>query len=217
METELGSKIIRELKEVATVDVVVDGSTSRKVGAIVIDTMKLKEIMCGYDYLRSIVQRTWSNLPSPPVPEKTHVIVWVIVTNDYGINHSTIRWPGANPNTFVHLWSIMDRIKMSLTGVDVGWLVGSRNCIDYCSTTGMSLPIDTYMYPREQVTPDPIAKMKMNPEPHVFEELDVVNDSFYDFVMSTYTPRRMEMLNVSSIGLDPIMKEQMSRRGPWSG
>jgi len=24
---------------------------------------------------------------------------------------------------------------------------------------------------------------KMNPEPHVFEELDVVNDSFYDFVM----------------------------------
>lgn len=97
METELGSNIIRELKEVVTVDVMMDNNASGGTGVIVIDTMKMQEIMCGYDYLRTIVQRMWSNLPSLPVPKKTHVIVWLIVCKDYSINHSTIKWPGPTP------------------------------------------------------------------------------------------------------------------------
>lgn len=217
METDLGSIIIKELKAVATVEVVVTDSANTDRSVITIDSMKLIEIMAGYDYLRTIVSRTWSNLPSPPVKEKTHVFVWLIASRDYCINHSTIKWPGASPNTFVHLWSIMDRIKSSLVGVDSSWLIGSRDCVQYCSTTGMNRPMDTYMYTKEDVVPRQIAMMEMNPEIFTHDPTSKEFDSFYDFQMSTYTPKKRPVINISHIGLSDITKASLGRSSSSSG
>lgn len=103
----------------------------------------------------------------------------------------------------------MDRIKMLLTNVDASWLVGLRNCVNDRLTTGMSWPIDTHMYIREQVTPDQIEQMELNPELFTYEHLGVDYRLFYNFIMSTYTPKEMETLNISSIGLHLIMRETM--------
>jgi hypothetical protein len=214
MSTDLSPIIIKELKEVATVNVVVTDNMNTDTSVITIDSGKLREIMCGYDYLRTLVNRTWSNLPTPPVKEKTHVFVWLIASRDYCINHSTIKWPGASPNTFVHLWSIMDRIKSSLMGVDSSWLIGSRDCVQYCSTTGMNMPMDTYMYMKEGIVPDQIAMMERRPEIFRHDPTSREFDSFYDFQMSTYTPKPLPVVNVSHIGLSNITKASLG--GPPS-
>lgn len=217
MSTNLRAVIIKELKEVASVDVLVTESTNVDPSVIVIDDMKMNEIMAAYDYLRMLVHRTWSNLPTPPVKEKTHVFVWLIASRNYCINHSTIKWPGSNPNTFVHLWSIMDRIKSSLTSVDSSWLIGSRDCVQYCSTTGMNWPMDTHMYAKQEVIPDQIAKMERKPEIFRHDPTTKEFSSSYDFQMSAYTPKKMSVVNVSRIGLSQVTKESLSGSSSWPG
>lgn len=210
MNSDLGAIIIRELKAVATVDVVVTESMNTDPSIITVDSMRMHELMAGYDHLRTLVHRTWSNLPTPPVKEKTHVFVWLIACRDYCINHSTIKWPGATPNTFVHMWSIMDRIKPSLTGIDSSWLIGSRDCVQYCSTTGMNWPMDKHMYAKEQVVPEQIVRMEMKPEIFRRDSTTKEFSSFYDFQMSTYTPKKRPVVNVSRIGLSGITKASLS-------
>ncbi|KAJ6038381.1 hypothetical protein N7499_004466 [Penicillium canescens] len=192
MDTKLGAKIIRELKDVATVDVETTGTRVSSGNVIVVDVMKLRKVMCGYDYLREIVHKTWSDLPPPPMIERAQVVVWLIVCNNYCINHSTIKWPGSSPNTYVHLWSIMDRIKTSLTNIDANWL---------------------YMYGKEHITPDQIEAMEMNPELLTYESVGEDFDSFYDFHMSTFTPKQKEVFNVSMLNLSQEMRDiYLSRR-----
>ena len=207
MTSNLRSNIIRELKEVATVDVVMSQNMNPDPTVITINDTKMSEIMAGYDYLATLVNKTWSNLPSPPVKEKTHVFVWLIISEGYCVNHSTIKWPGSSPNTFVHLWSIMDRIKSSLTGVDSSWLIGSRDCVQFCSTTGLSWPMDSHMYPREQIPLEQITKMEMSPEVFRRDPTTKEFSSFYNFQMTTYTPKKKPVLNISRMGLSDIMKE----------
>lgn len=217
MNTELRGTIIKELREIATVDVLVTESLNVDPSAIVIDIMKMNEIMAGYDYLRMLVHQAWSNLPTPPVREKTHVFVWLIASRNYCINHSTINWPGSNPNTFVHLWSIMDRIKSSLTAIDTSWLIGHRDCVQYCSTTGMNWPMDTHMYAKQEMIPDQIASMEKRPEIFRHDPTTREFSSSYDFQMSAYTPKKMRVVDVSRIGLSSITRESLSGSSSWRG
>lgn len=210
MSVLLRSTIIAELKQVATVDVKIGEETSLDPSIITIDEMKMNEVMAGYNYLNTLVHKAWSNLPTPPVKEKTHVFVWFIASRGYCINHSTIRWPGSSPNTFVHLWSIMDRIKYSLTGMDSSWLIGSRDCIQYCSTTGMNWPMDSHMYTREHDVPDQIKMMETRPEIFRYDPTTREYSSFYDFQMSTRVPKKMPIVNVSMMGLSEITRSGLS-------
>lgn len=70
--------------------VVVTDSTNVGPSIIVVDSIKIMEIMNAHNYLRTLVHRTYSNLPSPPVKEKVDMFMWRIVCWDYCINHSTI-------------------------------------------------------------------------------------------------------------------------------
>lgn len=214
---DLKSTIIKGLKEVATVDVVVTDSLNVQGSVIVIESSKMDEIIAGYDHLRTVVHRTWSNLPTPPVKEKTHVFVWLIASREYTVNHSTIKWAGSSPNTFVHLWSIMERIKASLTDVDSGWLIGSRDCVQYCMNTGMTGPMDAKMYTSEHIVPEQIVNMERNPEIFRFDPRTEEFSSFYDFQMSTYTPKKRPVLNVSRIGLSDITKASLSEASTRPG
>ncbi|KAJ6084533.1 hypothetical protein N7486_011333 [Penicillium sp. IBT 16267x] len=57
MSSTLYSTIIRELKEVASVEVVLSENPVENPSVITIDAMKMNEIMAGYDHLYTIVQR----------------------------------------------------------------------------------------------------------------------------------------------------------------
>lgn len=59
-----------------------------------------------------------------PVSGCSHVAMRMIASENYGVDHSTIKWDGANLNIFVDLWSIMDRTKPTLSSMDLGWLMG---------------------------------------------------------------------------------------------
>lgn len=217
MDINLYSTIIRELKEIASVEVVLSENPAPNESVITIDTMKMKEIIAGYNHLQTIVQKTWSNLPSPPVKEKTHVFVWLIASVGYCVNYSTIKWPGSSPNTFVHMWSIMDRIKSSLTVIDTNWLVGPRDCVQYCLSTGMKWPMDSHMYQSQQTSVDQIKLMEMRPEVFKFDPTTREFDSFYDFHMSTRTRKKMPMINVTRSGLSEITKASLHSRSSRPG
>jgi len=202
------SNIIADLRKVATVPVVMDSDVCdvRTRGEIVVECTKVNEIVSSYDALCTMSHKSWSNLPQPPVDESTHVFIWMIVCRGYTINHSTIMWPSSSPNTFVHLWSILDRMKSALTSLDMTWLMGSRTCVDYCTSTGMDGPMDTNMYVKERVLPDALALMKRDEQ--VFSYGSVMRDyvSYMDFHVSTQMPEVVEMLKVSQMYSESLSK-----------
>jgi hypothetical protein len=91
--------------------------------------------------------------------------------------------------------------------------VGLRDCVEYCRTTGINRPIDQYIYERERITPDQIESMELNPEVFTFEQVGMDFDSFYNFNMSTYTPKQKDVFNVSMLNLSETMRNvYLSRR-----
>ncbi|KAJ6010130.1 hypothetical protein N7522_005146 [Penicillium canescens] len=78
---------------------------------------------------------------------------------------------------------------------------------------GMNKPMDQYMYGKEHITPDQIEAMEMNPELLTYESVGEDFDSFYDFHMSTFTPKQKEVFNVSMLNLSQEMRDiYLSRR-----
>ncbi len=210
MEMNLQSDVIAGLREIATVPVVVDRDVvgNPPMGSIVIESRKLYEIIVSYDDICAVSHKCWSNLPDSPVAEPAHVFMWMISCRDYDVNHSTLRWPGSTPNTFVHLWSILDRMKPSLTSMDMTWLMGTRTCVDYCTSTGMDGPMDAKMYARENVVPSLIENVGSDPGVFMYEPVHRDFDSYMDFQMSTIMQGDEEVLNVSKL------VEQRSRIKP---
>jgi hypothetical protein len=202
MESDMSAALVKELRSVATIPVIMDVKTSSTQQAIVVSSTRLNEMMRYYPQLCMIVRKCWSNLPPPPVKECAHVIMWAIACENYGVNHSTIRWEGANLNTFVHLWSIMDRIKPTLTSMDLGWLMGSRSCVEYCLKSGADGPMDSYMYMRTHETPQSIVRMMSDREAFTYQPVGMSYDSFYDMTRSMRVPKPMPMINISRMILE---------------
>ena len=69
-----------------------------------------------------------------------------MISDNYDVNHNTITWEGSTANTFVHLWSIMDRIRHVLEETGLYWIVGERSCTGYYTQTGLTGPMDEKMY-----------------------------------------------------------------------
>lgn len=185
--TNMFVDVIQSLRSCATVSVNVDAKPSASTNGISISRMKMNQMINAYSMMYKIVHQCWSNLPDPPCNEKTFVFMWVIASDDYNVNHGTIAWEGSNPNTFVHLWSIVDRIRIPLENANMAWVVGTRNCADYCKTTGMNGPLDTHMYPHENVTPQQITLMSKDVNAMRYVNVSTEFCSFYDFNMSTIT------------------------------
>lgn len=185
---DLRADIVKTLKSIATVPVfegVRSTGSDRDVDSILINTVKLQEVVETYEFLYRNVHRAWSNLPEPPECDMTFVVAWLLMTEGYCINHCTISWPGANSNSFVHLWSIMDRMRQSLESTNMNWLLGSRDCVGYSEVMGMTGPIDTRMYPREIVTPHQIVNMRQSRFAFVRDDTPAEFLSFYDMHVST--------------------------------
>lgn len=206
---DIFSDSIKVLKNCATVPVVVDGNPNMMKTTIPISRVKMNTMINSYGIMYTLVNKCWSNFPEPPCDERTYVFMWAIASEGYSVNHNTIRWEGSTPNTFVHLWSIVDRIRPALESHALAWIVDSRNCVSYCRTTGMTGPLDVHMCPPETVTPIEITKMDEDTVPFVHDDTRAEFCSFYDFTMSTLVPEIQTTISASQI--DAQNDEFMSR------
>ena len=191
--------VIEKLKENANVRVVVDANPSMYMNVMSVSRLKLTTILNTYAPLYELVNKCWSNLPNPPHDDRMYVFMWVMACENYSVNHSTIKWEGATPNTFVHLWSIMDRMKHSLERLNLSWVVGPRNCADYCRRMGMTGPLDSLMYVPELVVPVEITKMEEDFIPISFESESRSFCSFYEFNKSVKVDDHGVALTVSDM------------------
>lgn len=132
---------ITKTPDIMVAEMMLDGSL------IYIDTLALngEALEKSRNYVERPVQ-TLNYRPPPPCSELTYVFIWMMVSDDYDFNHNTINWEGSNPNTFVHLWSIMDRLKQSLEDMGLHWIVGERSYTGYYMDTGLTGPMDEKMY-----------------------------------------------------------------------
>lgn len=215
--TNLISTIIESLRRVATVPVEMDGVEDRD--KITISRLKLEQIMSSYQYLYVLVNKCWSNLPDPPCDEMTYLFVWIIASDGYCVNHRTISWTSSTPNTFVHVWSIVDRIRMSLESTDLSWVLGTRNCPDYCRHMDMPGALDQYLYRPETVLPSQIADIDRDvfSPVHVDERAEFC--SFFDFCTDALVDSGPRTIDVSEMAMnnDEISRTGSNVRTPGSG
>ena len=193
------TNIIEELRGCAAVPVMLDASPSASTNAISVSRVKMNSMLKSYGTVYSLVNKCWSNLPDPPATERTFVFMWAIAIEGYGMNHSTVKWEGSTPNTFVHMWSIVDRIKSELGRAGLGWVLESRNCEDYCKSTGMSGPLDAHMYSHELVVPTEILSLDEDAVPLVYDNKIEDFSSFYDFVMTARVNEGPTVISASDI------------------
>lgn len=196
---DLFEDIVACLNKVSNVPVELDTVMDAYSKKIVLSRMKLNEIVSSYNIIYALVHKCWSSLPDPPCDEKTYIFVWMFAAENYCVNHNTISWEGANPNTFVHLWSIVDRIRVALEGGRLNWVVGSRNCADYTKTTGMTGPLDQYMYSSEYVTPAEILAMDTDLIMPTYRDEKKEFCSYYDFCMDSYLRKPEVVITTSDI------------------
>lgn len=143
---DLTKGILTELKKICKTKVVLDEVTDENSNYISVSRTKLSEIVKEYVKIYELANKCWSNLPPPPCSELTYVFIWMMISDEYDFNHNTVTWEGSNANTFVHLWSIMDRLKQSLEDTGLYWIVGDRSCTGYYMHTGLTGPMDEKMY-----------------------------------------------------------------------
>ncbi|RYP02622.1 hypothetical protein DL764_005704 [Monosporascus ibericus] len=95
-EAEVGpafTDIIKELRSIAKVPVYVDMRDRLMEGAdmdsILIDRVKMLDLIEAYEFMRASVYRAWLNLPEPPVSETTHAFTWMLSAENYCIKNHT--------------------------------------------------------------------------------------------------------------------------------
>lgn len=194
--------VMQQLRSCSAVPVVMDAAPNMIRNKISISRVKMTYMVQSYDILFTLVNKCWSNLPEPPCSEKTHLFMWVIAADYYSLDHSTINWEGSGPNTFAHLWSIIDRMGISLERAKLNWILDTRTCKGYCASTGMTGPLDRHMYPPEYVTPTEIERIDEEIIPLVHEDSRVEFCSFYNFSMYAMIPEAESMVNVSDMIAD---------------
>ncbi|KAF6233518.1 hypothetical protein HO173_008249 [Letharia columbiana] len=141
----------------------------------------------------------------------------MMISKGYAINHSTITWKNSTPNIFVHLWSILERIKPSITSMDTNWLIASRTCVDYYSSTGIDGPMNARMYFKSSVEIPAVAAAKRDEEVFDYEQTGTDFVSYSDFEISTVVPKRTETLEVSGLYAKVFSKSTSSRPSTRSG
>lgn len=185
----LSNDVIACLKKVSNVPVYIGGRESVVGDSIVISTIKMNALLDMYSDLYAFTYSAWRNLPSAPDCEPTYVLMWMISCEDYDVNHITINWPEATSNTFIHLWSIIDRLRTILQETNAEWLLGPRNGVNYFKFMNMPGAADSHMYLSESILPPhfeifsaSMSKMK---------ETNLTRDytSSLDFMTSMYLPK----------------------------
>ena len=203
MSTDAFTNIIKALKEVAQVPVYLDMRDSTVHGtdtnSIVISRVKMLDLLSSYEFVYTCVHKAWSNLPEPPTNEKVHIFMWMLAAENYCVNNYTITGEGANSNTFVHMWAIVDRMRNSFEAAKLSWLIGPRNCVGYSEVMGLNGAMDTNMYFKEPVTPRPVLDAMKQSVTFEREDMGVEFSSYYDMHVSMMVPKKQEVVNIAAM------------------
>lgn len=194
------TSLVRELKSVSKVPVYVDmpegAGTDESRDSIVINRVKMLDLIDAHVFVHTCVHRAWSNLPDPPTDSKTNLFVWMLSAENYCINNYTISWESATPSTFVHMWSIVDRMRGSFENMSLSWVIGDRNCVGYSETMGMTGPIDAHMYVRESVHSTSVLTAIKESGQFTLTNTGCEFSSYYEMHVSMMMPRMPEMVDV---------------------
>jgi hypothetical protein len=166
-----------------------------------------------YDKIHTFMHSIWRNLPTPSDCEPTFVIIWMISAENYDVNHLTVSWEGSTANTFVHLWSSIDRMRNTMDTMTTYWLLGSRGPMGYAEFTKMPGAADTYLYPREMITPPHIGVLVEEMDRCTTTDLNEEFESFFDFRQSLMIPKRVTTIDVSAMMMNNLdIAESRMRR-----
>ncbi len=191
----ISNNIIASLKTVSNVPVFVGQRESVAQDSILLSSVKLNELIVMYDDLYAFTYSTWRHLPDPPDCEKTFVLMWMVSAENYDVNHFTIKWPEATSNTFVHLWSIVDRLRTLLESNNADWLVGPRNPVGYSETMNMPGAADQHLYPSEAVIAPHVEVFSSNLSRMEPKAMRVSYDSNFFFMLSLTMSRPKRMID----------------------
>lgn len=152
-----------------------------------------------YGTIHAFVHTVWKNLNGSPDYKRAFVVMWMIASDGYDINHHSVSWRDMRPNTFVHIWSTMDRLRTVIDPVTASWLLGTRGPVEYAETMGMPGPADVYLYPKETTTIPHIEVFSANNSRCTSTDLGTEYASLFDFRMSMMARPRREPMNVTRI------------------
>lgn len=76
--------------------------------------MKLDELIAMYEKIYRFMHLIWCNLLTLSDRESALVIIRMIASKNYDINHLTVSWEGVPAITFVHLWLTIDKLKNTI-------------------------------------------------------------------------------------------------------
>ena len=181
-------KSIEQLRTIARVNVYIDEKEMGDTNSILISSMKMNMLSGIYEKLYAFTLKSWRNLPQVPGSEPAYMIMWMIASEEYSLNHMTVDWKGASPSTFVYVWSMIERMRDMMESMNVDWTVSSRDCKGYCMVTGISEPADTRLYTREQTTPPQVMHMCTSMSTARVTNLDRDYVSFFDAETSMLMP-----------------------------
>ncbi|RYP37702.1 hypothetical protein DL767_002813 [Monosporascus sp. MG133] len=104
----------------------------------------------------------------------------------------------ANSNAFVHIWSIVDRIRSVFELVNISWIIGEKNCVGSSEAIGISEAMDTHMYSRDIPPPKPILDVIKGSGLLIREDICEEFSSFYDIHVSVMVPKK-EVVNIAAM------------------
>jgi hypothetical protein len=180
--------MISSLRTAAKVPVFVGERTQPNTDSILISELRANVIAGVYAKLYAFTHKAWRNIPDAPGCEPPYVIMWMLACEDYDVNHNTIEWPGAGPNTFVHIWSMIERLRTTFTEAGVEWVMGPRDAVGYCTSMNITGPTDTHIYAGERILLPQVAAMSRGMK--ACRRTDVTRDfvSFFDMETSMMLP-----------------------------
>ncbi|KAK5162694.1 uncharacterized protein LTR77_011247 [Saxophila tyrrhenica] len=197
----ISNNVIASLKAVSNVPVFVGQRESVNDESILISSVKLNELTAMYSDLYAFTYSTWRHLPDAPDCERTFVIMWMISAENYDINHFTIKWPEASSNTFVHLWSIVDRLRTLLESNNADWLVGARNPVGYSETMNMPGAADQHLYPSESIIAPHVEVFSSNMARMQPKTIKRSYDSNFFFTLSLTMSRPKRVIDPSQMAM----------------
>lgn len=197
----LSNNIISSLKAVSNVPVFVGQRESMAQDSILISSVKLNEMLSMYKELYAFTYSAWRNLPEPPDCEHTFVLMWMVAAEEYDVNHFTIKWPESSSNTFVHMWSIIDRLRTVLESNSADWLMGARSPVGYCQSMNMPGAIDQHLYPSEAVIPPHIRVFTENMDRMEPKKMTQDHSSNFSFIMSLTMSRPKVVIDPNQMAM----------------
>jgi hypothetical protein len=205
------NNIVASLKKISNVPVY-DGQREAMSGdSILLSSVKMNELVGMYEDLYAFTHSAWRNLPPPPDCERVFVLIWMISAENYDINHLSIAWPDATSSTFVHLWSIIDRLRTVLESNSADWLVGPRNPVGYSVSMGMPGAADEYLFPSESIIPPHVEVFSTNMTKMKPKTITRDYDSHFMFIMSLTMKRPRRVIDPNEMAMKNYEKAHAMR------